>query len=132
MFKKFNKIIFGVACLFLMIYGNSAMAQKNTDLEKGRKTFSRCKICHSLDDARSNKVGPNLKNIMGRKAGSLGEYDNYSKALKESGLIWTEETLDLWFKNPMGFLPGNKMVFPGINKPENRHNLIEYLKSKTK
>ena len=129
---KFKKIKYCVACLFLMIYGNSLMAQENTDLENGRKIFLRCKICHSLDDARSSKVGPNLNNLMGRKAGSISDYDNYSKALKESGLIWTEENLDLWFKNPMGFLPGNKMVFPGINKPENRHNLIEYLKSKTK
>jgi cytochrome c len=99
------------------------------DAAAGEKVFVKCKTCHTLE-AGKNKVGPSLAGVMGRAAASLADF-NYSDAMKASGLTWDEETLDEYLADPKGKIPGNKMVFPGLKKEDDRENLIAYLKQAT-
>lgn len=100
------------------------------DPEKGKVLFLQCRACHNLEAGGDNKVGPNLHGFLGRKAG-LAPGFSYSEAVAQSGILWSAETLDQWLARPSEFLPGNRMVFVGIRKPEDRANLIAYLKRET-
>lgn len=100
------------------------------DPEKGKVLFLQCRACHSLEQGGMNKVGPNLWGVFGRKAG-LAEGFDYSDAVRNSAIVWTAEALDAWLARPSEFLPGNRMVFVGIRKPEDRANLIAYVQRET-
>jgi cytochrome c len=100
------------------------------DLAKGREQFKKCEACHSLEPG-VNKIGPHLAGLFGRKAGSVEGYA-YSTALKNSDIVWDEKTLDEYIAAPAKMVKGGKMVFAGIAKPEDRENLIAFLKEATK
>ena len=110
--------------LILAALATTSFAEGNA--EKGKKTFRKCKSCHAVDDGK-NKVGPHLFNIYGRQAGVVEGF-KYSKALKDSGLIWTSETLDGYLENPKKYLNGTKMSFAGLKKQSQRDDVIAYLK----
>ena len=92
----------------------------------GQLYQAKCTACHSID---YNGVGPAHKNLFGRRAGSLPDY-NYSPALKTSKVVWDEKTIDQWLTNPQKFIPGQKMGFQVESKQE-RADLIAYLKQAT-
>ena len=98
------------------------------DVAKGEKAFKRCKACH-LVDKEKHKTGPHLVNLIGREAGSLEDYKKYSKAIKASGIIWNEETLDGFLTKPEAYLKGTKMAYAGLKKEADRANVIAYLKT---
>lgn len=104
----------------------AAHADDAGDAAKGKKIFLKCAACHSLD-AGVNKVGPSLHGIIGRAAASIAGF-NYSDAMKGANLTWDAATIDKYITNPKALVPGNKMAFPGVPKPEDRANLIAYLK----
>src|SRR5690348_3385326 len=83
------------------------------DPEHGGALFRACAACHSLEPDR-NMTGPSLAGFWGRKAGTLDSFERYSPALKSSGIVWSEKTLDPWLKSPQTAVPGNRMTFPGI------------------
>ena len=100
------------------------------DLERGRKLYLQCRACHSLKENEPHKIGPNLFKIIGSTAGSMKGY-NYSDALSKSEIVWTIENLDLWLEKPYEIIPGNKMVFSGMRKQEDRNDLIAYIDDQT-
>ncbi len=106
--------------------------QRNTNLSLGERQFARkCSICHTLTKNGANRAGPTLYKIFGRKAGSLPGY-TYSKALKESGIIWSEKTIEqLFAQGPHHFTPGSKMPLQKIADEKKRHALISFLKQAT-
>lgn len=73
-------------------------------------------------------TGPSLAEVWNRKAGSLPSFPRYSEAMKSSGLVWNDETLDGYLKNPAEFMPGNHMTFPGIPDDKVRSGIIAFLK----
>jgi len=85
---------------------------------------SRCVACHSPD---ANRVGPKHRGVVGRTAGSLPDF-NYSKAVKNSGVVWDDQTLDKWLTNPQAFIPGQRMNFK-VADPADRADLIAYLRT---
>jgi cytochrome c len=108
----------------------SGAARADADVAAGEKVFARCKACHVADKPQ-NRVGPTLLGVFGRKAGTVEGF-NYSEAMKESGVTWDDETLDKYLADPKGFIPKNKMAFPGLKKEDERENVIAYLHEATK
>ena len=98
------------------------------DPKRGETLYlSRCGACHTIDE---NGAGPQHRGLFGRKAATQPGFD-YSAALKASGIVWTEKTIDRWLTNPTAFVPGNKMVVQLANEPGDRADLIAYLKTAT-
>lgn len=119
---------FGLAVALL--FGAAVSAAQAGDVEKGKKVFNKCKACHEVSTDK-NKVGPSLKGIFGRAAGSLEGFA-YSDAMKASGITWGEETLKPYLADPKATVPGGKMVFAGLKKEDDIEDVIEYLKEATK
>jgi cytochrome c len=95
------------------------------DAAQGEKVYRQCITCHTLD---KNAIGPKHRDVFGRKAGSVADYD-YSAALKTSNIVWNETTLDAWLTNPQALVPGSKMFF-SVGDARNRADVIEFLKEK--
>ena len=100
------------------------------DVAKGREQFKKCEACHTLEPGVT-KIGPHLAGLFGRKASSVEGFA-YSTAMKNSGIVWDEKTMDEYVAAPSKVVKGGKMVFAGIAKPEDRENLIAFLKEATK
>lgn len=105
------------------------MSMPEGDAKKGAALFKKyCLQCHSAVSADGQgKQGPNLGGIVDRASGK-GEGYSYTAANLNSGIVWTEENLFKYLENPKKFMPGTKMVFAGMKKPQERANLIAYLK----
>lgn len=103
------------------------------DIESGEKIFAKCKACHTVMPDK-HRVGPSLAGVIGRTAGTAPGY-KYSKAMQAygaSGIDWNEQTLDTYLTNPRQIVKGTKMTFPGLKDPEQRADLIAYLKQASK
>lgn len=109
----------GAAMLAAIMPANAA-----GDSERGKNLYeSRCIACHSID---SNRVGPLHRGVLGRKAGSVNDYD-YSTAVKNSQIVWNEDTLDRWLANPERLIPGQKMGYQ-VSEPIDRRDIIAFLR----
>lgn len=97
------------------------------NVERGEEIYTRCLACHTL---AHNRVGPRHCGLFGRKAGTVPNYV-YSPAMKKYGVTWTEETLDRFIENPLKTVPGTKMGYAGVKGPQERADLIAYLKKAT-
>ena len=105
----------------------STIATPAQDLAAGEQSFKKCLACHSVGEGATNKVGPVLNGLEGRKAGTIPGYA-YSEGNKNSGLVWSEEVFREYIKNPMEKIPGTKMVFAGIKNDREVADLWAYLK----
>lgn len=94
----------------------------------GAKVFVQCKTCH-VTDKGVNRIGPSLAGVVGRKSGTVPGY-KYSAANLKSGVVWTAPTLYKYLEAPMKFMPGTKMTFGGLKKPQDRADVIAFLKTK--
>ena len=99
-------------------------------LKAGERLFVKCRSCHSIDKDGGNMTGPNLWGVYGAKAGSNEEFP-YSDAVKNSGIVWSDETIGKWLANPSTFLRGTKMAFIGLPNEQDRAALLAYLKKKS-
>ena len=111
--------------------GEDTTLSASGDAVAGQTVFRKCQACHNPGASAAFKPGPNLDKIFGRVAGKATNYKGYSKALKESAIIWSETLLDQWLSNPQNFLPGNKMPFAGIRSAQDRADLMAYLREAT-
>src|SRR5262245_66516495 len=101
------------------------------DAARGERMYRACVACHSLEPNR-NMTGPSRAEVWNRQAGSLASFPRYSPALKSSGIVWTDDTLDEWLKDPQHFIPGNTMTFPGVKDARQRADLLAFLKDATR
>ena len=108
--------------------GASALAQAAGDPAKGELIYQRCQGCHSID---RNRTGPMHKGLFGRPAGTVPGFA-YSDAMKNSGIVWSEQTLDQFLQGPRKMVPGTKMTYAGVADAQERADLIAYLKQATK
>ena len=102
----------------------------SADIDRGKTLYLQCRACHSLGEGEPNKVGPNLYGMFGRKAG-LAPGFTYSDAVVQSDIVWDAASMDQWLARPSDYLPGNRMVFVGIKKPQDRASLILFLQKET-
>ena len=110
--------------LVLTVFASAGMA---ADIKAGEKVFKKCKACHVVSDEK-HKTGPHLVNLFGRTAGTVDGFKKYSKAMKNSGIIWDEDTLEAYLEAPKKYVKGTRMAFVGLRKPADRDNVIAYLK----
>ena len=120
------QVVLGAALLTLA--GSSVSAQEG-DPAAGAKVFNKCRACHVVDEDK-NRVGPYLHGVIGRPAGTAEGF-KYSDAMKDSGIVWSEETIAEYIADPKAYVPGNRMAFPGLKKQEDIKNLLAYLKEES-
>ena len=96
------------------------------DAAAGEKAFRNCAACHKMEPGKHG-IGPSLHGITGKKAGTVAGY-NASGQMKKSGLIWNDQNLADYLENPRKKVPGTKMTYAGMRKPQDRANVIAYIK----
>lgn len=95
------------------------------DAARGEKVYERCAACHSLD---RDRTGPRHCGLFGRRAGSRPGFD-YSSAMRGSGIVWNDATLDRFLAAPTQAVPGTSMGYAGVDDPRERADLVAYLKA---
>ncbi len=121
--------LFVLITLGIGLFGGPALAEG--DALAGEKVFKKCMACHAVTDT-TNKVGPHLVGVVGRKAAAVEGY-TYSDSMKEfaaTGAVWDEMALDAYLENPKSTVLKTKMAFAGLKKGDEREDLIAFLKSK--
>ena len=100
------------------------------DLAHGEKVFKKCSACHMIASGGKNMIGPNLWGVIGRTAGSVGDY-KYSKAMVAYAKQWNFEEMNGYLIKPQAYIKGTKMAFAGLRKEKDRASVILYLNSKS-
>ncbi len=103
------------------------MAKANAD--SGAKIIKKCVSCHSFDENGANKVGPNLWKIAGGLKAKNKDFA-YSRAFQSLEGKWDDESLYKYLNKPSRYIPGTKMSFVGLRKPEDIADVIAYLKER--
>jgi cytochrome c len=94
---------------------------------RGAELFEEnCADCHSVAKPLTNKKGPGLTGIVGRKAAAVPDF-SYSAALRTANLTWTPDRLDAYLQAPKQLVPGSKMKFDGLPSADERRLLIDFL-----
>ncbi|MBR0819698.1 cytochrome c family protein [Bradyrhizobium liaoningense] len=121
--------IAGAAALTLLLAAApSSHAQQPASDEAAQQAFNNsCRTCHSVKDG-DNRLGPNLNRIVGRKAGSLPNY-NYSPSMKDAGFVWDQDKLTRFMVKPDEVVSGNKMQPYGGVSAEDAAKVIAYLQA---
>ncbi len=116
-----------VALSVLTLLAPPAMATEAGKISGAQLFQARCTQCHLVTSGQST-TGPSLQNLIGRKAGSLTNWE-YTAALKASNITWTPEVLEQWLASPHAKVPETGMPVPGIKDATERAALVEYLKA---
>jgi cytochrome c len=126
---KFTSAVL-IAAVAAAALGSSAVAQVPAgNAANGAKVFKECTVCHSAEKG-INRVGPSLHGVVGRKAGIVPGFE-YSAANLRSRATWDEAYLFKYLEAPPTFMPGTKMQFPGLKNPQERADVIAFLKTKS-
>ena len=108
------------------------VAVAGADVARGERVFQRCFACHSVLPGETTLPGPNLRGVIGRRAGTLAGF-RFSPAMIQAGargLVWSRETLDAYLTDPSAAVPGTEMVLiPSLRSPEDRADVIDYLQA---
>jgi len=99
-------------------------------VSSGESAARKCAACHAFEKGGANKVGPALYAVLGRKPGGLDDF-GYSSAMVAYGDEkgeWTYDGLDNFLANPKQYIDGTSMGFAGIRRPEERADLIAYMR----
>ena len=97
--------------------------KSSADAVRGEQVYARCLACHAL---AYDRVGPRHCGLFGRRAGSVPQF-SYSTAMKKSGIVWNEKTLDHFLAKPLKMVPGSAMTYDGVADPNDRSDLIACL-----
>lgn len=128
--SSINLTMVAAALLFLGVaalpIARLPAASSGGDWDAGADVFDTyCSDCHSISPKGTNRKGPTLYGVMGRRAGSVPGYD-HSPGMRSSGIVWNPATLEAYLANPRGVVPGGKMK-KGLRKPVDRANVIAFL-----
>ena len=115
----------------VLAYGGTVMADDDVAalVKQGARAFNACRACHVIDAEADSTQGPNLWGVYGTKSAQRDDFD-YSDPMKKANVVWNDATIEKWITNPKAFIPGTKMAYVGMVKPEDRKALIAFLKTK--
>ena len=119
------RIVVALGCCAAQPVPVAAAPPNTAALQRGEQIYSRCAACHAIE---SNRTGPQHCGLFGRLAGTAPGFDTYSKAMRESKIVWTERSLDVFLQSPTQVVPGTSMGYAGIKKPQERADLIAWLR----
>jgi cytochrome c len=111
------------AVIVLLALASSAAAA--ADAEHGKTLFAPCAACHT---ERADSLGPSLKGVYGRKSAALDDF-RYSNAMKRANLVWDDDNLRAYIKDPQGKVKGNRMPFGGMSDAKDVDDVVAYLKT---
>ena len=114
----------GVLLAFSAGWAQAADSPLKGDPAAGKAVYDRCLACHAL---AYDRTGPRHCGLFGRRAGGVKEFA-YSGAMKRSGIVWNEKTLDRFLANPLAAVPGTAMGYAGVTDARERANLIAWLR----
>ncbi|WP_035969730.1 cytochrome c family protein [Bradyrhizobium sp. WSM1417] len=122
------RAIVGASALTLLLSGPASLAQQPASGDAAQQAFNNsCRTCHSVKEG-DNRLGPNLNKIVGRKAGSLPNY-NYSSSMKEADFVWDQDKLTRFMVKPDEIVSGNKMQPYGGVSAEEAGKIVAYLQA---
>jgi cytochrome c len=98
------------------------------DARRGRLVFGACRTCHYAEESMGYNNGPNLHRIFGKVAGKQEGFNYYSDEFKAAKFVWTPAVMYVWLENPMAMFPTSTMMSLGVPDPQERADLIEFLK----
>ena len=96
------------------------------DANAGKAKMQLCASCHDFGEGGPNRIGPGLWGVVGRPVASHAGFA-YSPAMKAHGGSWTYDELFEFLASPARAMPGTKMSFAGLRRPEDRAAVIKYL-----
>ena len=79
----------------------------------------RCAECHSLSE-KTHRAGPHLVGALGRRAGAVEGFADFSDALRSLDRDWTPGDMERYLVDPQGFAPGTTMTGPALTAEEAR------------
>ena len=128
--SEYVSIVIKMILVIWIIFG---LALAITNAYAIDKEFRKCAGCHKIEEGKKGGMGPNLWCIYGSTAGQVDGY-RYSKWLKESGIVWTRESLQAWLsdrKTREEYFGKDvfktKMMWTGIKKEEDMNVILDYL-----
>lgn len=124
--RKRVHLIAALSAMAYLLSSPSALSQGTEPASEQQAFNNACRTCHMVKEG-DNRLGPNLYKVVGRKAGSLPDY-NYSSAMKEADFVWDEDKLDRFIANPDEVIPGNNMKpYGGLASKDERAKIIAFL-----
>jgi cytochrome c len=112
--------------VLLIAAGFVSTAHAEGDPAQGERVFNRCVACHSVE-AGQNRVGPSLHGVIDNPSASVEGF-NYSPAMREADLVWDDETLHAFLRDPRATVPGTSMAFAGLRDDQQVADLIAFLR----
>ena len=111
--------------------GDLSALYATADAKAGEDIVTKkCTVCHDITKGGPNKVGPHLWGVVNRKVASVDGF-NYSSAMKgHADKSWTPDELNHFLWSPAKYVPGTIMGFAGIQKDQDRANVIAYIATK--
>jgi cytochrome c len=122
------KSVLCAAALWLLS-GAALAAPDAAALKRGEDVYARCAACHAID---ANRTGPQHCGLFGRRAGTAPGFDGYSKAMRASGIVWDEHSLNVFLQDPIKAVPGTAMGYAGVKDDKERAELIAWLREATR
>jgi cytochrome c len=116
-----------LALLFTLGAPIGALAEdiEPASVERGAELWGKCQTCHTIDSGGRTLVGPPLHGVFGRAAAAVPGY-RYSEALRNSGVVWTDDTLNSYLAATQEFIPGSKM-YGGLAIAQDRADLLAWM-----
>jgi len=113
--------------MVILALSTTTTVARAQDATAGQNSFTMCAICHAVGDGAQNKLGPILNGLDGRRSASVAGFD-YSDALKNAGITWSEAVLKEFIANPAAKVPGTKMTFSFTRGDKEASDLWAYVK----